>query len=275
MRAASNTCGKEGRSAVAEGVGRVQLSVEGGIARVTFDRPHARNALTWAMYGQLAESCGRIDADRSIRVAVFRGAGGKAFVAGTDITQFRAFESGEDGVGYEEKIDGFVGALDRLRVPSVAVIEGYAVGGGLAIANACDIRIAASGARFGVPIARTVGNCLSAANLRRLCATLGLSWVKRMLLLAEMPAAETLAATGYVTVVPPEQLDAEVARVCGTILGHAPLTMAASRETLRRLGGAPLPDISDLIRACYGSADFRQAVATFGSGAATVAWRGE
>ena len=153
--------------------------------------------MTWAMYDGLATSCAAIDKNTSVRVAVLRGAGGKAFVAGTDIAQFRGFATGDDGIAYEAKLDGFIETLERLRVPSIAVVEGFAVGAGLAIANACDIRIASSGARFGVPIARTLGNCLSAANLRRLCATLGVSWVKRMLLLAEMPAADTLLPIGY------------------------------------------------------------------------------
>ncbi len=109
--------------------------------------------------------------DKNIRVAILRGTGGKAFISGTDISQFKAFASGEDGLAYEAKIDHFVETVERLRVPSIAAVEGYAVGGGLAIANACDIRIATPGARFGVPIARTLGNCLSAANIRKLCAT--------------------------------------------------------------------------------------------------------
>ncbi len=140
------------------------------------------------------------------------------------------------------------------------------MGGGLAIANACDIRLATSGARFGAPIARTLGNCLSAANLRRLSATLGVSWVRRMLLLAEMPTAEMLLASGYVqSVVPQEDLDAEIARVCSSILSHAPITMAATRETLLRLAVTPDADVTDLIRACYGSADFHRGVAAFGT----------
>src|SRR6202044_3047498 len=122
-------------------------------------------------------------------------------VAGTDIAQFREFTGGDDGVAYETKLDGFIDELERLRAPSVAVVEGFAVGAGLAIANACDIRVAASGSRFGVPIARTLGNCLSAANLHRLCVTLGVSWVKRMLLLAEMPSADSLLAIGYLEAV--------------------------------------------------------------------------
>ena len=154
--------------------GAVRYRVEGGVAHLTFDRPGARNAMTFAMYDALAEGLARIEADPSVRVAVLRGAGGKAFVAGTDIEQFTGF-TGADGVAYEARIDAYVEGLERVRVPTVAVVEGWAVGGGLAIANACDIRVAQSGARFGVPIARTLGNCLSPANLRRLTATLGQS----------------------------------------------------------------------------------------------------
>jgi enoyl-CoA hydratase len=242
------------------------LRIDGAVAHVLFDRPWARNAMTWAMYDGLATSCAAIDTNTSVRVAVLRGAGGKAFVAGTDIAQFRGFATGDDGIAYEAKLDGFIETLERLRVPSIAVVEGFAVGAGLAIANACDIRIASSGARFGVPIARTLGNCLSAANLRRLCATLGVSWVKRMLLLAEMPAADSLLPIGYLeAVVPQEELDAQVVRLCNRLLGHAPLTIAATRETLRRLALAPDADIADLIRVCYGSTDFHRSVTAFGT----------
>jgi len=141
---------------VPRGDGRVTLRIDGAVAHVLFDRPWARNAMTWAMYDGLATSCAAIDTNTSVRVAVLRGAGGKAFVAGTDIAQFRGFATGDDGIAYEAKLDGFIETLERLRVPSIAVVEGFAVGAGLAIANACDIRIASSGARFGVPPGITV-----------------------------------------------------------------------------------------------------------------------
>jgi enoyl-CoA hydratase len=246
--------------------GDVSLSIRSGVAYILFNRPAARNAMTWTMYEKFAAVCREIEASKDVRVAVLRGAGGKAFIAGTDISQFQAFTSGEDGLAYEAKIDSFIAALETLRVPSVAVVEGYAVGGGLAIANACDIRIAAEGARFGVPIARTLGNCLSSGNIRRLCATLGIAWVKRMLLLAEMPTAEQLAPLGYVeAVVPAAEVDAAVEHVCAKLLSHAPLTMWAARETMRRLSYNPEAEISDLIRACYGSEDFHNGVAAFGN----------
>jgi enoyl-CoA hydratase/carnithine racemase len=146
----------------------------------------------------------------------------------------------------------------------VAVIEGWAVGGGLAIANACDLRIAEAGARFGVPIARTLGNCLSPANLRRLTATLGQGLVTRMMLLAEMPTAETLAPLGYLAaVVETGRLDAEVAAVCERLLGHAPVTMRVTRAMLRRLERDSAAEATDLIAECYGSDDFAEGVAAF------------
>ncbi|MFC3695232.1 enoyl-CoA hydratase/isomerase family protein [Chenggangzhangella methanolivorans] len=240
--------------------GAVRLTVDGAVARVVFDRPHARNAMTFAMYEELAEACGRIAADRNVRVAVFRGAGGKAFVAGTDIEQFRAFASGKDGVAYEHKVDGYVGALEALPVPSIAVVEGWAVGGGMALANACDFRVASPGARFGVPIARTLGNCLSVASLRRLSDTLGPALVKRMLLLAEMPIAEDMPA-GYVTVA--EDVDAVVEAMTGRLVGHAPVTMRATKELLRRLSLDPKADDVDIVSEVYGSNDFREGVDAF------------
>jgi enoyl-CoA hydratase len=261
-------------SEAASGDGKVTLRIAGAVAHVLFDRPWARNAMTWAMYDGLAAACAAINDNSRVRVAVLRGAGGKALVAGTDIAQFREFANGDDGVAYEARLDGFIDTLERLRVPTIAVVEGFAVGAGLAIANACDIRIAASGARFGVPIARTLGNCLSAANLRRLCATLGVSWVKRMLLLAEMPQAESLLPIGYLeAVVAQEALDAEVERLCDRLLGHAPLTIAATRETLRRLAIAPDVEIADLVRACYGSTDFQRGATAFGTGT-RIDWEG-
>jgi len=246
-----------------ENEGLVRYRAEGGIAYLTFDRPAARNAMTWRMYEGLADGLARIEVDPAIRVAVLRGAGGKAFVAGTDIEHFVGF-SGDDGIAYEARIDAYVTALERVRVPTIAVVEGMAVGGGLAIANACDLRVATSGARFGVPIARTLGNCLSPANLRRLTATLGLSTVKRMLLLADMPTAENLEPLGYFAAIAnPDALDAAVAQLCQRLLGHAPLTMRVTRELLAALAVDPNVDGNESIRTCYGSQDFAEGVRAF------------
>jgi enoyl-CoA hydratase/carnithine racemase len=244
--------------------GATRFEREGAIARVVFDRPAARNAMTWEMYDQLAEACERIAADPSVRVAVFRGAGGKAFVAGTDIAQFRDFRSPEDGIAYERRIEGYLARLEALPVPSLAVVEGWAVGGGLLIAAACDLRIATPQARFGVPIARTLGNCLSVANYARVVAAFGASRAKKMLLLAENLGAEEALAAGFLTeIVAPERLERRVAELCERLGSHAPVTMRVTKEAIRRLLHAALPGGDDLVRACYGSADFHEGVEAF------------
>ncbi|GGF49706.1 enoyl-CoA hydratase [Azorhizobium oxalatiphilum] len=242
--------------------GTVRLEIAGAIARLTFDRPAARNAMTWRMYEELAAACAAISANPAVRVAVLRGAGGKAFVAGTDIDQFRAFSSGDDGVAYEEKVELYVSALESLKVPTIAVVEGWAVGGGMALANACDFRVATPGARFGVPIARTLGNCLSAANVRRLVGALGVGIVKRMLLLAEMPTAEELPP-GYLAIVAPDALDAHVDDLATRLAANAPITVQVSKEMLRRVALDPAPEDAELIRRTYGSADFHEGVDAF------------
>jgi enoyl-CoA hydratase len=244
--------------------GEVRYSRDGDVATVIFDRPAARNAMTWRMYEQLGAACARIRGEDGLRVAVFRGAGGKAFVAGTDIAQFQAFRGAEDGIGYEAKMDGCIGDLESLPLPTLAVIEGFAIGGGLAIAAACDLRIATPGSRFGVPIARTLGNCLSVANYARLVAGFGASRAKRMLLLAENLSAEEALASGFLSeIVEPTDLDRRVAELTARLAQHAPVTMRVSKEAIRRIVQAGLLDGDDLVRACYGSDDFRIGVKAF------------
>ena len=254
--------------------GTVHLSIEGGVASVTFDRPQARNAMTWAMYERLGQICAQLQGEASVRVVTFRGAGGDAFVAGTDIEQFRSFQSGEDGVAYEQRIDQCIQRLESLPMPSVAVIEGWAIGGGLAIATACDFRIATPASRFGVPIAKTLGNCLSVANLARLSAVFGMPRVKRMLMLAEILAADEALDCGFlIQINEVGELDAALARLCERLGALAPLTQSVTKEGLRRLATQGLPPDEDLIRSCYGSDDFREGVDAF-AGKRRPVWKG-
>lgn len=244
--------------------GTVHLRVEGAIASVIFDRPAARNAMTWAMYESLERICAQLRDDPAIRVLRLRGAGSQAFVAGTDIAQFLAFASGEDGIAYEQQIDRIVGLLESMPMPTVAVLEGWAIGGGLALATVCDFRIATTGTRMGVPIARTLGNCLSVTNVARLVAALGRPRVQRMLLLADLLEAEEARAAGFLLdVVSPAHLDEASDQLCAKLASLAPVTQRVGKETLNRLLHANLPDTQDLIRQCYGSADFREGVAAF------------
>jgi enoyl-CoA hydratase len=244
--------------------GEVRYVRRGRIATVIFDRPGARNAMTWRMYEQLGEACARMQGERDLRAAVFRGAGGKAFIAGTDIAQFQAFRSGEDGIAYEEKMAADLDAIEALPVPTLAVIEGFAIGGGLAIAAACDLRIATPDSRFGVPIARTLGNCLSMGNYARLVAGFGASRAKRMLLLAENLSAEEALASGFLSeIVMAADVDRRVGELTDRLAQHAPITMRVSKEAIRRLLHAGLPASEDLSRACYGSEDFRIGMKAF------------
>ena len=254
--------------------GAVRLIVRDAVASVTFDRPQARNAMTWAMYEQLGQICRQLQADASVRVVTFRGAGGEAFVAGTDIEQFKTFLSGDDGIAYERQIDDCIGQLESLRMPTVAVIEGWAIGGGLAIATACDFRIATPASRFGVPIARTLGNCLSVANLARLAVVFGVPRVKRMLILAEVLAADEALKCGFLLqVVEAGDIAAALASLCERLGTLAPVTQCVTKEGLRRLVSRQLPIDDDLIRRCYGSDDFREGVVAF-VGKRRPVWRG-
>ncbi|BAT58844.1 putative enoyl-CoA hydratase echA8 [Variibacter gotjawalensis] len=244
--------------------GEVRLVREGPVAYVTFDRPQARNAMTWKMYNEFVAICNELRNDKSVRTAVFRGAGGKAFIAGTDIAQFLEFKKPEDGLAYEKKIEGFLTGLETLGIPTIAVVEGFAVGGGMAIASVCDFRVATPGTKFGVPIARTLGNCMSTGNVARLVANVGPAVAKRMLLLGELLTAEAAERLGFVhAVVPPEEIDARVKEMTDRLVKNAPITMRVSKEALRRSTEAFVLDGEDLVRETYGSNDFREGVKAF------------
>src|SRR3954447_14212250 len=203
----------------------------GAAAVITFNRPHARNAMTFAMYEALVAHCDEVDADDGIRVLVLRGAGGRAFVSGTDIRQFLDFDSGRTGVEYEADIDRYMGRLDRLRTPAIALVEGYAVGAGLAIAAACDLRICTPDAQCGLPIARTLGNCLSMSGYARLAALLGEARTKDVVFTARMVGADEALAAGLATaVVDLDRLDEHVAELVDRLAGHAPITLRVTKE---------------------------------------------
>ncbi len=242
----------------------LEVSQDGAVLSVLFNRPEARNAMTFAMYEGLEEACARADADDSVRVLVLRGAGGRAFVAGTDVSQFLTFSSGDDGIAYEERIERVVNRLEDVAVPTVAAIEGPCVGGGLALAAACDLRIATESSRFGVPIARTLGNCLSMNTYSLLVHHLGPGRTLDMLLRARLLSAADAHAAGFVgEVVPDGGLDGALTALLDVLLSHAPLSMKAAGQAVARLRRANLPDGDDLVREVFGSADFRAGVAAF------------
>jgi len=247
------------------GTSEVIFQVEGAVAWLTFNRPHARNAMTWAMYDGLLAACERVDAEEAIRVLVLRGAGEQAFVAGTDISQFQAFSTADDALTYERNVNRFVSRLEAVRKPTIAMIRGYCAGGGAALAAACDLRIAGHDAKFGAPIARTLGNTLSAQNLARLMALLGPARTKELLFTARFIDADEGRAIGlFAQVAASDQLEARTRELAALIAGHAPLTLRAIKETVRRvLAGAFVEEPTDLYLSCYLSEDFKEGVSAF------------
>ena len=232
-----------------------------GIGRVTFNRPLARNALTFAMYERLAEIA---SSPGDVRALIITGTGDKAFAAGTDINQFRLFAGANDALAYESRIDRVLGTIETCAIPTIAAIAGACTGGGVAIAAACDIRIASANARFGFPIARTLANCLSMSNLARMSALVGPARVSEMIFTARLFSAAEAMSVGLVTEVLPDQpsLEARSFDLATLVGGHAPLTMRATKEALRRMR-ENLPPDEDLIRLCYTSHDFREGMDAF------------
>ena len=243
----------------------VLVSREGPIVTLTFNRPEARNAMTWGMYQRLYEVCEEVDADDSIRVLILKGAGGKAFVAGTDISQFTKFKDGEDGIKYEKDGDKRSGRISKVKKPVIAQIEGYAVGGGFAITAGADIRIATPDAKFGVPTARTLGNTLSMKNYAMFADLIGASRVKELMFTARLMSADEALTAGFVhEIVPNAQIEARVKELAAKVASHAPLTLWSTKESLRRLQDArPLPEGDDIVRRVYGSDDFKEGVKAF------------
>ncbi|MBO0709701.1 MAG: enoyl-CoA hydratase/isomerase family protein [Acetobacteraceae bacterium] len=250
--------------------------VRDGIGTITLNRPAARNALTFAMYERLAAICREAGQDRSVRALLLTGAGDKAFAAGTDIAQFRAFSAAEDAIDYEARIDRVLSALEHCPVPTVAAIAGACTGGGAAIAACCDIRIGTANARFGFPIARTLGNCLSISNYTRLAALIGPARTKEIIFTARLIEAEEARALGLLSEVLSDHaaLLARGEALARLVAGHAPLTLRATKEALRRITEKMAPEEGeDLILMCYMSADFREGMDAFLNKRAPV-WQG-
>ncbi|WP_255948254.1 enoyl-CoA hydratase [Streptomyces odontomachi] len=243
----------------------VDLVVSDGIAAVRLRNPGRRNALTWAMYDRLRSIAAHVGERDDVVAVTIRGDPEDGFAAGTDIGQFVDFADGRDGVAYERRVGAVVADLLAIAVPVVALVEGAAVGAGLVVAACCDLVIAERGARFGAPIARTLGNCLPAAVVARLRARVGVARTDAMLLGATLLPAESLAEAGFVTALAePGHLQEAAEPYLHRLRGTAPLTTRALKEIGRRLDAAhAVPDDEDLLIRCYGSTDFREGVGAF------------
>jgi enoyl-CoA hydratase len=237
----------------------------GAVLWVTFNRPEARNAMKLVMYERLVQICEEVNAEDAIRAVVLTGAGDKAFVAGTDIAEFHNFKTPEDALRYESKMNDVMQTLERVRVPVIAAIRGACTGGGMSIATVSDLRLATADARFGYPVARTLGNCLSIANYKRLVDQLGETAVKQTVYTAKLLDAKRAYELGFLSeIVEPEKLLTRAAEIAETIAENAPLTIRVTKEALRRIAhqGAGAQG-EDLVLACYMSNDFREGMTAF------------
>ena len=247
----------------------VAWDINESVAIVTLNRPAARNALTWDMYEALDRACAVAGTNAGVRALIIRGSGG-SFAAGTDIAQFAGFTSGADGVAYEQRLDRMIDALERVPVPTIAEVDGVAAGGGCLIALACDVRVCSPRARFGIPVSRTLGNCLSMANTVRLLDLIGPARLRDLMLTGRLIEATEALALGFATrIVEPEALSAHVTALAAELASRAPSTVVATTAMLTRLRELRTPPegaADDIVAACYGSDDFREGVAAFNEG---------
>ena len=244
----------------------ILYDVKDGVGRITFNRPEARNAFTFRMYEQLAEICQQASAQPAVKVLVLTGADEKAFAAGTDISEFKKFSTAQDAMDYEARINALLDSFERIPIPTIAAIAGACTGGGSTIAACCDIRIGTGNARFGVPIARTLGNCLAMSNYVRLTALLGPARVKEILFTARLIDSGEAHAIGLLSEVLPDyaSLQSRVDELARTVASHAPLTLRVTKEALRRIKERMTPEEDrDMILTCYMSQDFREGMDAF------------
>ena len=244
----------------------VAWDIKGSVGIITFDRPEQRNALSFEMYDALVEACDKAEAEDGLRVLIIRGAGG-AFSAGTDIGEFKQFDGGADGVAYEKRLDAVIDRIERLPLITIAEVDGVAMGGGCAIALACDLRICSDRAVFGVPIARSLGNCLSITNTARMADAIGVALTRELLLTGRSIAAEEARRIGLATeVVPWDQLLHTAMNRAQDLATHKRSTVVATKATLLLLRDHRRPKLAagnDILKECYGSDDFREGVGAF------------
>jgi len=233
-----------------------------GIAEYRLMRPDSRNSLTFEMYQAIQDLC---EHPGEAGVVVLTAEGDKAFASGTDISNFKNFQSAQDAINYEAMIGRTIDAVQKSSVPVIASLHGIVAGGGAAIAAAADVRLATPDTRFGMPIARTLGNCLSLANLNRLVHLLGESRTRYLMLTAEFLEMKSLTASGFVSEIleTAALCDQRARDLAAQMTTLAPLTISATRDGLARLAKQSVPEDIDLIQRCYLSDDFSEGVDAF------------
>ncbi|HXX48517.1 MAG TPA: enoyl-CoA hydratase [Myxococcota bacterium] len=250
------------------GTDKLLVDVDGGVARVTFNQPEKRNALSVEMRAALPRVLSALQQNADVRVVVLTGAGTEAFVSGADISEF-----GAQRTAPEARRDYDRGAAEAgrawlaLEKPVVAMIRGYCMGGGLLTALQADIRIASDDAQFGVPAAR-LGLGYGMGGVEALLEVVGAAWTAEILFSARRLDARLAERIGLVNrVVPAERLEAEVAELARAICDNAPLTVAACKAAIREARREPArrdaARVAALVEACFRSEDYREGQRAF------------
>lgn len=248
--------------------GTVHTEREAHVGRIVLDHPERHNAISSDMWRGLLDAATDLANDDDIRVVVIRGAGEKAFAAGADISQFSDQRSDSTANrAYDDVSAQAHAALSGMAKPLIALIHGYCIGGGLAVALSADIRVAADDARFTIPAAR-LGLGYGAGGIGKLVKLVGPSAAKRILFLADRFDATEALTMGLINrVVPKAELDEAVDEWTDIIATNAPLTIKAVKSTVAELGRPEakqdFTDVDAMIRACFDSADYQEGVEAF------------
>lgn len=247
---------------------RLLAEKKDGIGWITFNNPARHNAVSFEMWQALPVVLADFAQDAAVRVVVLKGAGEKAFVAGADISQFKEKRSSEDAVKeYNAAADNASKALQDCPKPTIAMIRGYCIGGGTAIAVNCDLRIAAEDAKFGVPAGK-LGLGYRFTGIKRLADVVGPAFTAEIFFTArQFTAQEALQMNLVNRVVPVAELEKYVTDYASTIAGNAPLTIAAVKraviEYLKDPAKRDLDTLQAMVEACYKSADYKEGQTAF------------
>lgn len=247
--------------------GTVRVLKEGPIGFLVFDYAERRNAISYDMWVSIPRALKELADDPAIRVVVLRGAGEVAFISGADISEFERTRSGDAAVAYDAANERAFEALSGVDKPVIAMIHGFCVGGGVALALLADFRYAANDAVFAIPAAR-LGLGYPASGLKSLVEVVGVSAAKEIFFTARrFDAAEALARRLVNEVKPKAELEAFVRDIAGKIAENAPLTIRAAkialREVVKDAGERDGARVEAAIRECYGSADYAEGVRAF------------
>ena len=241
--------------------GRLLAEKRGAVGWLVFDQPAKRNAINGAMWRALPEAMARFDADPEIRCIAFRGAGAEAFAAGADISEFEKHRDSRASVGaYDDLLDRVLHSIQGSLKPSVAMIHGYCMGGGLEIALACDLRYCGRSAQFGIPAAK-LGLAYNIEGHKRLLETVGHAHAREIMFLGRRYPADEALAMGLVhRVLADAELERYVDQVTGTLCENAPLAIANTKTILEEYvnaSGTPDPlRMRAAIERCATSSDY-------------------